>query len=84
MVNVYLKLNYRDMDITINILEVASELAHSVVCEQFNYDSVNIYESVTDAVTNYTDEAQELFNEWYDYYYDFLLDLSIKDEQSIQ
>lgn len=84
MVNVYLKLNYKDMDITINILEVASELAHLVVCEQFNYDSVNIYESVTDAVTNYTDEAQELFNEWYDYYYDFLLDLSIKDEKGIQ
>lgn len=84
MVNVYLKLNYKDMDITINILEVASELAHSVVCKQFNYDSFNIYESVTDAVTNYTDEAQELFNEWYDYYYDFLLDLSIKDEKSIQ
>ena len=83
MVNVYLKLNYRDMDITINILEVASELAHSIVCDKLKYELSRIYESVTHQA-NYTDEAQDLFNEWYDYYYDFLLNLSIKDEQGIQ
>ncbi len=83
MVNVYLKLNYRDMDITINILEVASELAHGIVCARFEDDDNLIHMEDADGIY-YTEEAQDVFNEWYDYYYDFLLDLSIKDEQGIQ
>jgi len=68
-------LNFNKMDIKINILEVASELAHKKIEEHFEFESNKIYESVTDAITNYTDEAQDLFNELYDYYYDFLLKL---------
>jgi hypothetical protein len=60
------------MNININILEVASELAHEIVCANFADDDNAIYESTTDTITSYTEKAQDLFNEWYDYYYTFL------------
>jgi len=60
------------MNISINILEVASELANIQVHEKFNNDNSKIYENETDDVTVYTEEAQDAFNEWYDYYYGFL------------
>jgi hypothetical protein len=63
------------MEISINLLEAASELAHEIVCAKFEDDDSAIYESPTDTITNYSEEAQDLFNEWYDYYYDFLLRL---------
>ena len=63
------------MDITINLLEVASELAHEIVCAKFEDDASAIYDNATDTITVYSEEAQELFNEWYDYYYNFLLNL---------
>jgi hypothetical protein len=60
------------MNITINILEVASELANNKVEEHFNFDSKLIYDWVSDQESRYTDEAQNIFNEWYDHYYEFL------------
>ena len=63
------------MNININILEVASELAHKKIEEHFEFEAKKIYEWVSDDESRYTEEAQELFNEWYDYYYDFLLKL---------
>jgi hypothetical protein len=63
------------MDIKINIEETASSLAHEIVCARLEDDSNEIYENVSDTMTNYTDKAQDIFNEWYDYYYDFLLRL---------
>jgi hypothetical protein len=65
------------MDININLLEVASELAHQVVCAKFEDDDTTIYQNTTDTVTSYTEEAQDLFNEWYDYYYELLFNLKI-------
>jgi len=63
------------MEININLLEAASEQADKIVFAKFEeYDSAS-YESSTDTITNYSEEAQDLFNEWYDYYYDFLLRL---------
>ncbi len=52
--------------ITINSLELASELAH----QRLEQDPTlsQIYVNDTNAITYYTDEAQDLFNEWYDYY----------------
>ena len=63
------------MEITVNLLEVASELAHEMVCARFDDDQSAIYVSVTDAISYYTDDAQDYFNEWYDHYYDFILNL---------
>lgn len=60
------------MDITINILEVASELAQKEVEKHFNYQSSLIYERVSDDETRYTEEAQSIFDENYDYFYEFL------------
>lgn len=65
------------MEITIDLLETASELAHEVVCAKFEDDDNDIYEVVTNTITSYTKEAQELFNEWYDHYYNLLLNLKI-------
>jgi hypothetical protein len=63
------------MNITINILEVASELAHKRVVSILKNDDDLIYEEPSAKITGYTDEAQDLFNEYYDEYFDFLLDL---------
>lgn len=65
------------MEISINLLEAASELAHEVVCAKFEDDDSVIYENTTDTITVYSEEAQDLFNEWYDHYYDLLINLKI-------
>lgn len=60
------------MNITINILEVASELSHKELERHFDFDAKLIYEWVSDDESRYKEEAQDLFNEWYDHYYEFL------------
>jgi hypothetical protein len=63
------------MNININILEVASELAHKKLEDHFEFEAKRIYNWVSDEESEVHEEAQELFNEWYDHYYDFLLKL---------
>ena len=63
------------MNITINILEVASELAHKRVVAILKNDYSLVYEDPSAKMIGYTDEAQDLFNEYYDEYFDFLLEL---------
>ena len=63
------------MEIKINIVEVSTELVHKEVEKHFNYDATKIYEWVSDDETKYTDEAQDVFNQYYDEYYDLLLNL---------
>jgi hypothetical protein len=53
--------------IEINKLELASELAHEKLMNEWS-NSIKIYENETDSVTNYTEEAQEIFNQFYDEY----------------
>ena len=55
------------MEITINALELASELAHLKLESEWS-ESIKIYEDEESEVLTYTDEAQDIFNEWYDYY----------------
>ena len=59
------------MEIKINALELAAELAHNRTL----YESGDIcsneddmYEEPTDCITTYKEEIQDRFNEWYDYY----------------
>jgi hypothetical protein len=54
------------MNITINAIELASELAH----DRTFYDSGDICNNEDEMYNgeNYTDEIQERFNQWYDYY----------------
>jgi hypothetical protein len=54
-------------DITINILELASELAHIKLMNEWS-ESIKIFEDDTASVTVYTEEAQDIFNEYYDNY----------------
>ena len=65
------------MEITINLIELSSDLAEETVKIKFNYKENDIYVEEDEEV-KYTEQAQEIFNEWYDYYYDFLLEREIK------
>ena len=65
------------MEITINVIELSSELAEEMVKIKFNYKENDIYVEEDEEV-KYTEQAQEIFNEWYDYYYDFLIKREIK------
>ena len=63
------------MEIKINIVEASKELAHKEVEKHFNYDASKIYKSVSDSITEYTDIAQEVFDNHYDYFYETLWNL---------
>ena len=54
-------------NITINKLELASELANLKLQSEWR-DSIQIFEDETASVTVYTEEAQDIFNEYYDEY----------------
>ena len=54
-------------NITINKLELASELAHQNLVLNWS-ESISIYEDEESSVTVYTEEAQDIFNEYYDDY----------------
>lgn len=54
------------MEIKINILELASELAHQKLMNEWS-ESIKIYKDDQDC-TYYTEEAQDVFNEFYDDY----------------
>jgi hypothetical protein len=58
-------------EIKINILELASELAHKELVKDWS-DSIKIYEDEEECITCYTDEAQDIFNDLYDKYFTFI------------
>ena len=67
------------MIVTINVIEVASELAH----HQTLYDSGDIcsnendmYEDINAEVLTYKEEIQDRFNTWYDYYFEIITNLA--------
>ncbi len=59
--------NKQTMDITINAIELAAELAEERLQSDWA-ELMPIYENVDASVLTYTDEAQDIFNEWYDFY----------------
>lgn len=54
-------------NITINKLELASELAHEKLVANWS-ESISIYENEEASIIVYTEEAQDIFNEYYDEY----------------
>ena len=68
------------MDIKINIVEVASELASQELEENWS-KSIKIYNEDDDTQTSYTEEAQDIFNDLYDKYYDFLDSRKINENE---
>lgn len=57
--------------ITINKLELASELANEKLINEWG-NLIQIYVGEEDSITYYTDEAQEIFNQFYDEYLDLI------------
>ena len=60
------------MDIKINLVEIASELANERVHDEFASQGESAIYVDNGDHTGYTEEAQSCFNMWYDYYYDFV------------
>jgi len=58
-------------NITINHVELASELAHIEISRYFS-SGVNIYVDNNDGITQYTPEIQNIFNGLYDMYYEII------------
>lgn len=66
--------------IKINLVECASELAHNRTFYESG-DVLNneddMYEDINADTLVYTEEIQDRFNEWYDYYYSLLAGLEV-------
>jgi hypothetical protein len=59
------------MEIKINAIELASELAHTRTLYESGdicYNEDEMYDDPVDGVQTYTEEIQDRFNEWYDFY----------------
>ena len=52
--------------IMINKVELGSELAHKMLVKEWGDHSESIYEDDTAGVTVYTENAQDIFNNYYD------------------
>ena len=63
-------------NVTINKLELACELAHQKLVDNWS-ESIQVYESETDGITIYTDDAQDIFNDYYDEYLTLIETLAI-------
>lgn len=62
--------------IKINWLEVASELAHHKLINEWE-ESINIYVDENAEELRYTEEAQDIFNDFYDSYLHFFAQYKI-------
>jgi len=59
-------------DVLINVVELASEFAHSTMKNNWDYRDGEIYIE-EDGETRYTETAQDIFNELYDTIYDSVI-----------
>jgi hypothetical protein len=64
------------MELTINTIELACELAEMQLEKHFEYSSILIYEE-EDEGTKYTEEAQDVFDELYDKYLGMIENCSV-------
>jgi hypothetical protein len=53
-------------NITINKLELATELAHYMLVQEWEDRSENIYVEDDNGDTRYNEDAQDIFNHYYD------------------
>tara|TARA_R110002020_G_scaffold170483_2_gene360197 strand:+ start:333 stop:749 length:417 start_codon:yes stop_codon:yes gene_type:complete len=65
------------MELKINILELASELAHEQVVKEMDSTGSAIYQIDSSGDERYTEEAQDEFNDWYDHYWTIIEKASI-------
>lgn len=65
------------MEILINVIEVATTLAHADLCHIIEIqEEQDLYEDSEDG-TQYKEDVQSIFNDRYDYYFETLTNLSI-------
>jgi hypothetical protein len=70
------------MKITIDLVEAASELA-SLELENLYSNEFELYVTdEEDEIIQYTDQAQDIFDELYDKYYTILNELKIKNHEN--
>jgi hypothetical protein len=62
--------------VTVNKLELASELAHRMLVIEWDDRSESIYEDDTAGVAVYTVNAQDIFNDYYDMFLTIIEDTS--------
>lgn len=62
------------MNIKINLVEVASELAHNAMWDEVQYDlySEDLYTKDENGNRVYHHIVQKVFDRWYDYFYDVI------------
>ena len=65
------------MNVTINIVELASELADKDLEGHFGQNRWTSIDDTNEDTLIYTEEAQDLFNEYYDYYYSVIENFKI-------
>jgi len=65
------------MNVTINIVELATELAENEMIKYFS-ESLELYSDEDEDCIVYTDEAQDIFDELYDKYYAIIDQIAIK------
>jgi len=70
-------INNKMENVLINKLELASELAHKQLINDYT-NTFQIYEDENAGITNYTEVAQDIFNELYDEYLELIDSLTIK------
>lgn len=58
--------------IKINIVETATNLAHARMVDEIGGNTNDVWSEEEDNLNIYTEEVQDLFNEYYDYYYSIL------------
>lgn len=60
------------------ILELASDLVHDramdEVTRERTFEEISTYKDENSDVLEYTEEFQNIFNRWYDYFYNKILD----------
>jgi len=63
-------------EVLINVVELASELADASLISNWS-DSIQIFQDEEAEVLEYTEEAQDVFNELYDNFYNVILNCKV-------
>lgn len=64
--------------VKVNVCELASELADRDLKVNWG-ESIRVYEDEDADILTYTDEAQDIFNDLYDLYYDLILSAEVTE-----
>jgi hypothetical protein len=70
------------MNITIDLVEAASELAFLELENLYSNEFELYVTDEEDEIIQYTDQAQDIFDELYDKYYTILNELKIKNHEN--